>query len=211
MKLLYTAILNIIDAEQDVRGHHDHSIVAEYSVFSEGFFTAIFHQPSVQLFRFVSSTIVNRLIRNGKQGYNSVDDGDLCLHCYIGKERIFTTITDKKYPPGVAYRLLEEISRQDADMESLFKSYQDPNNDVIYRIESDLEETKTVLMQNVEKLFQRGDKLEDLIEKSERLSAETKTFYKRARTSNRWCPWFWGTLRNLGNLGNLANFASLAN
>lgn len=181
MKLLYTCI---IEAESPL------SIVSEESVFSHGFLTPFLHQHSVQLFRFVSTTIVDKLIQTNKKGYNSVHDGDLFLHCHIGSV-IHVAITDKEYPPGVAYRLLGDIARPEANMETLFKKYSDVNNDAVYRIENDLEETKLILMSNVEKLFQRGEKLEDLVEKSEKLSVETKTFFKRARAKNRWCPWFW--------------------
>jgi len=106
-------------------------------------------------------------------------------------------ITDKEYPESVALRILEKIVKQRSfitaeELGVIFKHYTNPLNDKLYKIKQDLEETKTVLHSNIEKLFRRGEQLEDIIEKTDQLSLETKTFFKRAKKTNRWCPFlFW--------------------
>ena len=126
-----------------------------------------------------------------------VDDGDFRLHCWMNNDYPVVVITDKEYPESVALRILEKIVKQRSfitaeELGVIFKHYTNPLNDKLYKIKQDLEETKTVLHSNIEKLFRRGEQLEDIIEKTDQLSLETKTFFKRAKKTNRWCPFlFW--------------------
>jgi len=55
------------------------------------------------------------------------------------------------------------------------------------KIEKDLNETREVLIQNVEKLLVRGERLEELMEKSQDLSFQSKAFAKQAKSLNSCC------------------------
>ena len=69
------------------------------------------------------------------------------------------------------------------------REYQDPKKvDKIEKLNSQLSETKEILCQAIDKVLQRGEKLDDLVEKSTKLSSQSKLFYKEARKANSWCP-----------------------
>ena len=56
--------------------------------------------------------------------------------------------------------------------------YQDPQQaDSIMRIQKELDETKIVLHKTIESVLQRGEKIDDLVAKSDGLSAQSKMFY----------------------------------
>ena len=48
-------------------------------------------------------------------------------------------------------------------------------------------EVKNIMIDNIEKIILRGDKLDDLVEKTSKLTTTSKMFYKKARELNRCC------------------------
>jgi Synaptobrevin len=65
---------------------------------------------------------------------------------------------------------------------------QDPTQaDKLARIQSDLDETKVVLHKTIESMLDRGEKLENLVDKSSDLSLASQMFYKQARKTNSCC------------------------
>lgn len=66
--------------------------------------------------------------------------------------------------------------------------YQDPKQaDPLLRMQDDLDETKIILRNTIEQVLERGEKLDDLVCKSEDLSAQSKAFYKTAKKTNSCC------------------------
>ena len=91
------------------------------------------------------------------------------------------------------------------------QKFQDPTqSDAMSRLQSDLDDTKIVLVRffvllrpasdsvltlqhsTIEAVLQRGEKLDDLVDKSEALSMQSKAFYKTARKTNSCCGTSWG-------------------
>ena len=73
-------------------------------------------------------------------------------------------------------------------MEANLAKYQDPANaDQILRIQRNLDETRDVLHNTIDTVLQRGEKLEDLVDRSTELSAQSKMFYKQAKRANSCC------------------------
>lgn len=67
--------------------------------------------------------------------------------------------------------------------------YQDPQQaDSIMKIQKELDETKIVLHKTIESVLQRGEKIDDLVAKSDGLSAQSKMFYRK------FCPKRWPCL-----------------
>ena len=195
-RLFYVACYHVNDLSQ---GH----IAAlrpdlEYSIFSKTLLSSVIHHHSIHLFRFISSTICEKLkdADVASDRITSVDDGEFSLHCGRFGDHHYVVVTDKEYPDSVAQRMLMKLARDhmktgSIDLAEYFKNYQDPNVDNLYKMKQDIEETKVILHSTIEKLFERGCRLEDLVAKTETLSIETKTFFKRARKMNRWCPFWW--------------------
>lgn len=75
-------------------------------------------------------------------------------------------------------------------MPSLLAKYQNPKEaDALSKLQNDLDETKIILHNTIEAVLQRGEKLDDLVAKSEDLGLQSKTFYKTARKTNACCSY----------------------
>lgn len=65
---------------------------------------------------------------------------------------------------------------------------QDPHQaDKLAKIQADLDETKVVLHRTIESMLDRGEKLDNLVDKSQDLSMASQMFYKQARKTNSCC------------------------
>jgi synaptobrevin family protein YKT6 len=72
----------------------------------------------------------------------------------------------------------------------LLVQFQDPTQaDQLTKIMADLEQTKLVLHETIEAALERGQKIDDLIVKSNDLSGSSKMFYKTARKQNQCCTY----------------------
>lgn len=129
------------------------------------------------------------------------------VHVYMRADGLCGCVTcDAEYPPRVAFSLLTKIL-EDFDikcpqwkvetkneaiswppLEELLQKYQDPSSaDQIMKIQKNLDETKEVLHNTIEQVLARGEKLEDLVERSGELSSQSKLFYKQAKKANSCC------------------------
>jgi synaptobrevin homolog YKT6 len=55
------------------------------------------------------------------------------------------------------------------------------------KIQKELDETKIVLHKTIESVLQRGEKIDDLVAKSDGLSAQSKMFYSKCQLVNQTC------------------------
>jgi hypothetical protein len=108
-------------------------------------------------------------------------------------------VTDEEYPVRPAFSLLTKIlddftakvpqssysnpsSISFPDINTYIQKYQDPRQaDTIMRVQQELDETKIVLHKTIESVLQRGEKLDNLVERSTALSMQSKMFYKTAK------------------------------
>ncbi len=108
-------------------------------------------------------------------------------------------ISGKDYPDkaaaGMLHDVLEDFTKQypssrwatenptfDAYAEKLkgfMKTWQDPRADNLTRTMKELEDTKGILFDTMDSLLQRGEKMSDLVEKSDKLSQASKMFYSK--------------------------------
>ena len=73
-------------------------------------------------------------------------------------------------------------------LDNYLKQYQNPAEaDPMMKVQNELDETKVILHSTIESVLQRGERLDDLVAKSEGLSMSSKTFYKTARKTNSCC------------------------
>jgi synaptobrevin family protein YKT6 len=73
-------------------------------------------------------------------------------------------------------------------IDAFLSRYQNPREaDALTKIQAELDETKIIMHNTIEAVLQRGEKLDDLVAKSEGLSVQSKMFYKTARKTNSCC------------------------
>lgn len=164
-----------------------------------------FQRGSVrEMITFFNKTICKRTTPGQRQ---SVQNEEYYVHVFMRSDGLCATATcDSEYPPRVAFSLLGKIT-EDFDaaiptwktevrneaivwpaLETMLAKYQDPASaDQIMKIQKNLDETRDVLHQTIDSVLQRGEKLEDLVERSGELSAQSKLFYKQAKRANSCC------------------------
>jgi synaptobrevin family protein YKT6 len=142
-----------------------------------------------------SKTVAQRTKPGQRQ---DVEEKSYTFHVYSRSEGIAgVIISDPEYPGLVAHQLLSKLVDEflNAHPKSQFKAnppphidfpqlkeyitkYQDPAQaDSILKIQRELDETKIELHKTIESLLERGEKLDNLVEKSQGLSAQSKYFY----------------------------------
>lgn len=156
-------------------------------------------------FSFASKTIVERTQCAARQ---SVKQDVYMCHVYVRADNLAAIlIADHEYPGRVAHTLLTKVlddftakipSNQWPDgsestipftqLPGYVSKYQDPREaDALTKMQGDLDETKIILRNTIEAVLERGEKLDDLVSKSEELSIQSKAFYKTAKKTNSCC------------------------
>lgn len=134
-------------------------------------------------------------------------DAYMC-HVYVRADNLAgVLIADHEYPHRVAHTLITKIlddftAKVSADqwqngtdssiafdsLPAFLTKYQDPKEaDPLTKMQTDLDETKIILKNTIESVLERGEKLEDMVTKSEQLSMQSKAFYKTAKKTNSCC------------------------
>lgn len=115
-------------------------------------------------------------------------------------------ITDKEYPQRVAFalinRVLEEFSAihsreqwlscsgqlEFPQLARMLQQFQNPQQaDSIMRVQREIDETKVILHSTINSLLERGEKLEDLVARSDQLGAQSRAFFKSAKKTSSCC------------------------
>lgn len=156
---------------------------------------------------FASKTIVERTQSATRQ---SVKEGDYICHVYVRADNLAgVVISNHEYPHRVAHTLITKVldefsakyppstwasaNETNIDFPALaaqLQKFQNPKEaDALMKIQSELDETKIILHNTIGAVLERGEKLDDLIEKSESLSFQSKAFYKTARKTNSCCSY----------------------
>lgn len=178
------------------------TLKAAYDVESFSFF----QRGSVKEFMtFISKTIVERTQSCYRQ---SVKEGDYMCHVFVRVDNLAAVlISDHEYPRRVAHTLItkvmdefatkypqsmwETLSEPTVDFAQVnmyLAKYQNPYEaDALTKMQNDLDETKIILHNTLEAVLKRGENLDDLVSKSQGLSAQSKAFYKTARKTNSCC------------------------
>ncbi|KAG5349993.1 palmitoyltransferase [Termitomyces sp. Mn162] len=148
---------------------------------------------------FFSKTVAERTPQGQRQ---SVQENNYTAHVYNrgGADQLAAVIiADQEYPVRPAFslltKLLDEFTAQIPQssfdnpasinfpsINTYIQKYQDPRQaDTIMRVQQELDETKIVLHKTIESVLQRGEKLDNLVDRSNALSAQSKMFYKTAK------------------------------
>eukprot|EP00527_Entomoneis_sp_CCMP2396_P009436 CAMPEP_0198138944 /NCGR_PEP_ID=MMETSP1443-20131203/2302_1 /TAXON_ID=186043 /ORGANISM="Entomoneis sp., Strain CCMP2396" /LENGTH=201 /DNA_ID=CAMNT_0043800901 /DNA_START=149 /DNA_END=754 /DNA_ORIENTATION=+ len=166
-----------------------------------------FQRPSVkEMLLFLTKTFLKRTEPGQRQ---SVEHEGYVVHCYVRTDGLAGTVTtDTEYPARVAFvmlgQVLDEFTQQYgsdiwtacATPESLplekgeeyVNKYQNPAEaDKVTKIQNDLDETTSILHKTIDSVLERGVKLDNLVDKSNDLSAQSKMFYKQAKKTNSCC------------------------
>ncbi|KAL4789439.1 Longin-like domain-containing protein [Aspergillus venezuelensis] len=194
MKIVYIGVLR--NAQPDPIELCCERELSSYSRFTRGSiseFTTMF-----------SKLVVGRTSPGQRQ---DVQEKEFTFHVYASSQVPGITgviISDDEYPSMAAHqvlsKLLDEFTTSNPSAKNAtgpvsfpalagyISKYQDPQNvGSILKIQQELDETKVVLHKTIESVLQRGEKLDDLVQKSEGLSSQSKMFYTSAKKQNSCC------------------------
>ncbi|THG99503.1 hypothetical protein EW145_g7254 [Phellinidium pouzarii] len=158
-----------------------------------------------EFLNFFTRTVAEHTPQGQRQ---SVTENNYVFHIYNrgGEEQLVAVmVTDGEYPGRPAFSVLtkaietfsSKVPRSSysnpasipfPELKVYLAQYQDPRNaDAIMRVQQELDETKIILHQTIESVLARGEKLDDLIVRSDALGAQSKRFYQTAKKQNSCC------------------------
>ena len=165
----------------------------------------LYTQSVKEMLLFLSKTFLKRTEPGQRQ---SVEHEGYVVHCHVRSDGLAgSVVTDQEYPARVAFSLLAQLlddfvaqvgdswktattpeSIAFAPCQEYLEKYQDPASaDKITKIQRDLDETTQILHKTIDSVLERGVKLDNLVDKSNDLSAQSKLFYKQAKKTNSCC------------------------
>jgi len=171
-------------------------------VSSYGYFT---RSSAAEFLGFFAKTVGERTPPGSRQ---SIEEDNVVFHAHCREDGLIGLVAcDSEYPWRVAFSLIGKMldefttmypkpdlwtgNEKDTPYVALkdhIARYQNPEEaDAIQKIYKELDETKDILHKNLDTLLDRGEKLDDLVSKSEGLSSNSKMFYKQARKTNSCC------------------------
>ncbi|KAH7645321.1 YKT6 v-SNARE homolog [Dermatophagoides farinae] len=168
-----------------------------------------FQRNSVgEFMRFTAKMIVERCELATR---SSLQQQEYLCHCYIRSDRLAgIVISDNEYPNRVAHTLLSKILEEFTQsvpsirwptmqegqapytkLDQYLARFQNPKEaDAMTKLQTEIDETKIILHDAITGILERGEKLDNLVEKSEELSTQSKLFYKTARKTNQCCQYY---------------------
>ena len=202
VKILSIALARLTDEELKNNNGEPVILSQAYELSEFGFF----QRGGVrEMLTFFTRTFVKRTGKGKRQCVEH--EGHLCHVQMRANGLACCIITDQDYPSRVAFSAAQDLLRQFEEqsgqswksssanaydsfnpLTDAIVKYQDPQAaDKICKIQKELDETMDVMHQTIDKVLERGVKLDDLVEKSKDLSGQSKMFYKTARDHNRCC------------------------
>ena len=138
--------------------------------------------------------LANATIKNiDKQKFYQITEtfNDITFYIYIytHNNRIYIVLADEEYPKIAILEFIQEliINEQDA-FEKIWQKYQDPIQiNKILQVKKNLEDTKKIMLDSVDKILERGEKIEDLIDKTDQLNTSSEVFRIKAKQLNSCC------------------------
>mmetsp|Transcript_15865 Transcript_15865/g.27825 ORF Transcript_15865/g.27825 Transcript_15865/m.27825 type:complete len:208 (+) Transcript_15865:199-822(+) len=172
-----------------------------------------FQRGSLKEFALFFAKTVAKRVEPGRR--STVEHQEYNVHVHVRANGLCAVaLCDREYPPRVAFTLLMKLlddfcgvypdsvwMRKDAsegsssdnilpfaEINDTIEKYQNPMEaDSLMKVQQDLDETKIILHKTLDSVLERGVKLDNLVEKSNDLSAQSKMFYQTAKSQNSCC------------------------
>ena len=167
-----------------------------------------FQRSSAKEFLIFLARTVSKRVAPGSR--NQVTEQGHNIYCHLRMDGLSAVaICDSEYNNRVAFSLLSQIltdfteqfrgkwehaeGQKDnycawPELDRTLVKYQSPEEaDKILKIKKEIEETKIIMHQAIDNVLERGEKIDNLVARSEDLGGASKTFYKQAKKTNSSC------------------------
>lgn len=159
----------------------------------------------------VQRTAVGKIQTVTPEGSKEFDPNTVLAdyYCHVmvkGNKLACATVTSKNYPRRVAFEIMQDISKKfeeqypnweaqatsgiDKQLDFAYmglvcKSYEDPRkSDNILKIQNQLDETRDIMVQNIENILARGETIDELVQRTDDLEMSSKMFFQNADKLN---------------------------
>jgi len=106
---------------------------------------------------------------------------------------VYLCVTSKDTKKRVVLSLLDDVEKQTKGLhqqkkkakeiiKQLIKKWNDPSSDLLTETQNKVEEVKGIMLENIDKVLERGEKLETIEEESEQVAKLGEKFKKGAKT-----------------------------
>ncbi len=154
-----------------------------------------FSRRTVSEFFAESSQVLSQRVPRKEAGKPFGIKEDKYVSYYICRPQDHTiciVTTTAEYPKAAAFGLIQKVfdsSPPSYNLRLLLQKSKDPQQvmSALARLQQGVDEVKGIAMKNMEEVLQRGEKMDNLVAKSENLSRESKKFYKTAKKLNTCC------------------------
>merc|ERR1712174_19413 len=106
----------------------------------------------------------------------------------MGKQNFIAKYGTEKPLKAIAFSMNEEFSKIIKDRMEYYNS-PNPNADSIGAVRNQIDEVKDIMVQNIEKVLERGEKIELLVDKTDRLNQQAFKFEASSRNLRRSMWW----------------------
>jgi len=204
MKLLYLAIYHVLDGDVDPVRLYAAEDLSSYWMFD---------RKSIREYLvFTTRTAAQRTEPGVRQMLNLGDQYPYTLHVHNQADNLCgCLVTDQDYPKQAAFAVISaaladftkangsyEDQKVDVELEipgfgDKFKKYEDPDEaDKLSKIQKDINQTQELMAKNIREVLRRGERLDDLANKSKDLSDAALKWAQLAEKNNSCCyKWGW--------------------
>eukprot|EP00667_Euglena_gracilis_P015333 EG_transcript_15955 len=108
-------------------------------------------------------------------------------------ERVYICVSDKETPlrrcyaflDGIHPLLVRDFHNPKKVLKERMEYHNNPANDKLTNLQTEIDEVKDVMMDNIDRVLQRGEKLDTLADKSGQLASTAQDFHRSARSLKR--------------------------
>eukprot|EP00695_Tsukubamonas_globosa_P001267 TRINITY_DN223_c0_g1_i1.p1 TRINITY_DN223_c0_g1~~TRINITY_DN223_c0_g1_i1.p1 ORF type:complete len:204 (-),score=76.84 TRINITY_DN223_c0_g1_i1:70-681(-) len=128
------------------------------------------------------------------------------FHYKYSGTRIYLCVADPQFPMRVCYAFLDDVEQKYGANPRGFKStlrermdfYNNPSNDKVMKVQEQINEVKGVMMENIDRVLERGEKLSTLVDKTDNLKQSAQVFQKKSTQLKR--AMWWKNIKLMGAL-----------
>ena len=187
MKLFF---IGLFDTSRDLIEEISHSLDVETFPY--------FKRPDIIKY---TTSIAKIAVKSTNYGINQTlklgDDVPFIVHTSCLNNGICAClIGDTEYPSNVAFSLLNRVlvnyDKIDENfLQDLLKNYQNPTNfDKILKLQEEIANIKEIMQRNISEILKRGETLDTLIDKVDKLDESSKIFYHKTKQVTGCCKYY---------------------
>eukprot|EP01122_Echinamoeba_exundans_P002475 TRINITY_DN12414_c0_g1_i1.p1 TRINITY_DN12414_c0_g1~~TRINITY_DN12414_c0_g1_i1.p1 ORF type:complete len:207 (+),score=50.38 TRINITY_DN12414_c0_g1_i1:80-700(+) len=129
---------------------------------------------------------INKLLERVERGRKSYEHEGNSINYINANGRTYLAIAEKGTNGRIVFAYLEKIQKENAqDAGTLARhldSYNSDSNDKVKLIQKEIDSVKDIMMENIEHVLKRGERLEDLMDRTEVIASEASIFKRQATT-----------------------------